>query len=156
VFTRARHWFLYSARSVSSIQPSLRSILILSTPYVLVFPVVSFLLAFPPVSYMYSSSPHVCYMPRPFHPPWLDHSNYTSRIVQVMKVLILGCDSVYSDNICRRFGEKHSVHFVSKSKLSKQEAVSQTLLASFSFALHSHPEDGDSAFLRKFNELPLE
>jgi hypothetical protein len=35
----------------------LRSILILSTIYVLVFPVVSFLLAFPPISYAHSSPP---------------------------------------------------------------------------------------------------
>jgi hypothetical protein len=25
--------------------------------------------------------PHSCYMPRPSHPPWLDHSNYTWRRV---------------------------------------------------------------------------
>jgi hypothetical protein len=37
--------------------------------------VVSFLLAFSPISYMQSSSPHSCYMPCPSHPPWLDHSN---------------------------------------------------------------------------------
>jgi hypothetical protein len=37
----------------------------------LVFLVVSFLLAFPPISYMKSSSPHSCYMPCPLHPPWL-------------------------------------------------------------------------------------
>jgi hypothetical protein len=28
--------------------------------------------------------PHSCYMPCPSHPPWLDHSNYTWRRVQVM------------------------------------------------------------------------
>jgi hypothetical protein len=28
----------------------------------------------------------LCYMPCPFHPPWLDHSNYTWRRVQVMKL----------------------------------------------------------------------
>jgi hypothetical protein len=38
--------------------------------YVLVFPVVSFFLDFPPISYMQSSSPHSCYMPCPSHPPW--------------------------------------------------------------------------------------
>jgi hypothetical protein len=27
-------------------------------------------------------------MPRPSHPPWLDHSNYTWRRVQVTKLLI--------------------------------------------------------------------
>jgi hypothetical protein len=30
--------------------------------------------------------PHSCYMPRQSHPPWLDHSNYTWRRVQVMKI----------------------------------------------------------------------
>jgi hypothetical protein len=34
---------------------------------------------------MHSSFPHSCYMPRPSHPPWLDHSNYTWRRIQVMK-----------------------------------------------------------------------
>jgi hypothetical protein len=33
--------------------------------------------------------PHSCYMPRPSHPSLLDHSNYTWRIVQVMKLLIV-------------------------------------------------------------------
>jgi hypothetical protein len=28
-------------------------------------------------------------MPRPSHPPWLGHSNYTWRRVQVMKLLIM-------------------------------------------------------------------
>jgi hypothetical protein len=28
-------------------------------------------------------------MPYPSHPPWLDHSNYTWRTVQVMKLLIM-------------------------------------------------------------------
>jgi hypothetical protein len=46
----------------------------------LVFIVVSYLLAFPPMSYMHSSS-HSCHMPCPFHPPWLHHSNYTWRRV---------------------------------------------------------------------------
>jgi uncharacterized membrane protein YbhN (UPF0104 family) len=57
----------------------------LSITYVLVFPMVSSLLAFPPISYVHSFS----LPPRPAHPPWLDHSNYTSRRVQVMKFLIM-------------------------------------------------------------------
>jgi hypothetical protein len=57
--------------------------------YALVFLVVSFLLAFPPISYMHSSSPHSCYLPCPSHPCWRDHSNYTWRRVQVMKLLIM-------------------------------------------------------------------
>jgi hypothetical protein len=43
----------------------------------LVFPVVSFLLAFPPNPTCVPLLPHSCYMPRPSHPSWLDHSNYT-------------------------------------------------------------------------------
>jgi hypothetical protein len=31
--------------------------------------------------------PYSCYMPCIPHPPWLDHSNYTWRRVQVMKFL---------------------------------------------------------------------
>jgi hypothetical protein len=34
-------------------------------------------------------SSNVCYIPCPPHPPWLDHSNYTWRRVQVMKLLIV-------------------------------------------------------------------
>jgi hypothetical protein len=33
--------------------------------------------------------PHSCYMPHPSHPSWLDHSNFTWRRVQVMKLLIM-------------------------------------------------------------------
>jgi hypothetical protein len=58
-------------------------------PYILVFLVASFLLAFPPISYMHSSSPHSCYMHRPAHPAWLGHSNYTWQRVQIMKLLIM-------------------------------------------------------------------
>jgi hypothetical protein len=32
--------------------------------------------------------PPSCYMPHPSYPPWLDHSDYTSRTVEVMKLLI--------------------------------------------------------------------
>jgi hypothetical protein len=31
----------------------------------------------------------------PFHPPWLDHSNYTWRRVQVMKLLIMQFDYIW-------------------------------------------------------------
>jgi hypothetical protein len=34
-------------------------------------------------------TPHACYMPCPSHPPWLDHSNYIWRRVQVTELLIL-------------------------------------------------------------------
>jgi hypothetical protein len=35
---------------------------------------------------------HSCYMPCPTHPPWLDHSNYTCKRVQVFEVhTVLEC-----------------------------------------------------------------
>jgi hypothetical protein len=87
VFTRALHWSIFWARSIQSISShliSLRSTLILSTRLRLCLPRVSFLLAFPPISYMHSSSPTSCYIPCPSHNTWLDHSNYTWRRVQVI------------------------------------------------------------------------
>jgi hypothetical protein len=92
VFKRSLHWYLFWARSIKSI-PShpipLRSILILFTNSRLGLPSGSFLLDFPPISYMHFSSSHSCYMPCPSHPPCFDHFNYTSRRVQVMKLLML-------------------------------------------------------------------
>jgi hypothetical protein len=51
--------------------------------------VISFLLAFPQISYTHSSSPLSCYMPCPSHPPRPDHPNYIWRRVHVMKLLIV-------------------------------------------------------------------
>jgi hypothetical protein len=56
---------------------------------VYVFLGVSFLLAFPPKSYMHSSSPHACYMPCQSHSPWLDHFNYILRRLQFVNLLVL-------------------------------------------------------------------
>jgi hypothetical protein len=79
--------------------------------YVLVFLVVSFLLSFPLISYMHSTSPHSCYMPCPSHAPWLDHSNCASRSVQAMKLLIMQFSPT-------------SYHFISlRSKYSPQHPV---------------------------------
>jgi hypothetical protein len=49
--------------------------------------VISFLLPFPPKSYIHSSS-HACYVPCPTYPSCLNHSNYIWRREQVMKLLI--------------------------------------------------------------------
>jgi hypothetical protein len=54
----------------------------------MVFLIVSFLLAFPQISYMHPPS-YSCYMVCQSYPPWLDHSNYTWRRVQLMKLLIM-------------------------------------------------------------------
>jgi hypothetical protein len=54
-----------------------------SPTYVLVFLVVSLLLAFPLIFCMHSASPHPCYMPCPSHTHWHNHSDYTLRGVQV-------------------------------------------------------------------------
>jgi hypothetical protein len=50
-------------------------------PPTFVFLVVPFLLAFPPKSYMHSSSPYAWYVPSPSHPSWLYYSNYTRQRV---------------------------------------------------------------------------
>jgi hypothetical protein len=63
----------------------------LSTPLRFAFPVVSFLPVFPPISICVPLLPNSCYMPRPYHPSWLDYSNYTWRRVQVMKFLNMQC-----------------------------------------------------------------
>jgi hypothetical protein len=55
----------------------------------LVFLVVYSVLAFPAKPHMRYSSLHECYMPRPPHSPWPDHSNYIWRRVQVTKLRIV-------------------------------------------------------------------
>jgi hypothetical protein len=77
----------------------------------LVFLVVSPLLAFPPMYYVHSSPPHSCYMPCPSHPPRLDHSNYTWRIVEIMKLLIMYFSLIF----------RHFIHL--RSKYSLQHPV---------------------------------
>jgi hypothetical protein len=65
---------------------SLRSILILSTHLHLGLPSDLFFPAGLPINILlHSSSPHLCYMPCPSPPPWLDHSNYTWWRLQVMQ-----------------------------------------------------------------------
>jgi hypothetical protein len=62
--------------------------------YVLVFLEAPFLLAFPPISYMQSSSQG--YTPCPFHTPWLDNSNYIlGRVLRYSFFLLLKCQLVY-------------------------------------------------------------
>jgi hypothetical protein len=92
VFTRALNWCLSWARSIQSIPPRhicLRSILILFSYILGGLPSGLFPSGFPPESYMHSSSPPCVLHALPSHPPWLDHSNYTWRTVQVMKLLIV-------------------------------------------------------------------
>jgi hypothetical protein len=60
--------------SISSLHPSLG------------LPNGVFFLAFPPNSYIHSSSPQDCYIPCPSHPPWLDYSWWW---IQIMKLLIM-------------------------------------------------------------------
>jgi hypothetical protein len=60
----------------------------------LVFLVVSFPLAFPPITYTCSSSPSIVLMTRPSHPPRLDYSNYTWQRVQITKLLVMQFSSL--------------------------------------------------------------
>jgi hypothetical protein len=75
--------------------------------------VVSFLLAFPPKSHMHFSSPHPCYMLCQSHPPCLAHSNDTSQIIQVMKLLIVQSSLT-------------SRHFISPVQILSSAPCSQT------------------------------
>jgi hypothetical protein len=61
------------------IHTSLRSILILSTHLRLGLPSGIFPSGFPTnILYAFNLLPHSCYMPRPFHPSWLDYSKPSS------------------------------------------------------------------------------
>jgi hypothetical protein len=84
-FTTALHLFLSWARPIQSTSPhptSPRSILILSTFLRLGLHSGLFPSGFPTNNlYAFIYSPHSYYMPRPSHPPRLDYSNYTWRIV---------------------------------------------------------------------------
>jgi hypothetical protein len=97
LFTRALRGSLSWARSIQSTPShpiSLRCILIPPTHLRLGLPSGLFPSGFPTNTYTHSSSPHSCYMPGPSHPPWLDHSNYTSRRVQAMNLPSLHLSSV--------------------------------------------------------------
>jgi hypothetical protein len=92
VFTRALHWSLFWARSIQSIPShpiSRRSILILFNHLRLGLPSGLSIWLFHQCSICIPLRPLSCYMPCPSHPPWLDHSNYICRRVQVMKLFIM-------------------------------------------------------------------
>jgi hypothetical protein len=98
-----------AVRTAPSYIPKIHFNIIL--PYVQVFLVVSFLLAFQPKSYVHSSSPHTCYMPSQSHPLWLDHFYYTWRGVQVMKILFMQFSpaSYYLIPLGSRYSPQHPV-----------------------------------------------
>jgi hypothetical protein len=89
-FTIAIHMSLFWARSIQCISPltvSPRYILIMFSHVHLGLPSGLFWLSHQyPVCILL---PHSCYIPCSSHPPWLGHSNYTWRRVQVMKLLIM-------------------------------------------------------------------
>jgi hypothetical protein len=69
--------------------------------YILVFLVVSFPLAFPPITYTCSSSSPCVLMPHPYYSPWLDYYNYTWRTVQITKLLLTQKRTFLYIAICR-------------------------------------------------------
>jgi hypothetical protein len=65
--------------------------------------------------------PRSCYMPLPFHPPWLDHSHYTCRRVQIIELLVtrfssITCDVVYSTKL------KTDTHIYTRRLCSKRNS----------------------------------
>jgi hypothetical protein len=47
------------------------------------------------ILYVFVFGLHACYIPYPFHSPWLDHSNYIWRRVQVVKLLSMQFSPTY-------------------------------------------------------------
>jgi hypothetical protein len=80
--------------------------------YILVFLVVFSFLAYQPTAYMHSFSPSIrATCPSPSHPPWLHHSSYAWRKVQVMKLLIMQPSPTSWHFICPRskYSPQHSL-----------------------------------------------
>jgi hypothetical protein len=91
-WAKSIHWCLSWARSIQSAPPHpipSSSILIFSTHLRLGLLSGLFPSGFPTNILYAFSSPHSYYIPCPSNPHWLDHSNYTRRRVQVMKLLIM-------------------------------------------------------------------
>jgi hypothetical protein len=99
-----------SIQSIPSYPVSLRYILILSTHLRLDLLSDFFPLAFPTNILCVFLFFSLCYMPCLSHPPWLHHSNYIWRKVQVMKLLIMQ----FSPTSC---------HFCPRGKYSPQQRV---------------------------------
>jgi hypothetical protein len=71
-----------------------------------------FLLVFTSISYMHFRSPHLCYMPCPSHPPWLDHSTW--RRLRVMKLLIMQFSPTSRHFISLRFKYSFQHHVLKR------------------------------------------
>jgi len=67
---------------------SWRSILILSSHLRLGLPSGSFPQVSPPKPCIHLSSPHTCYMPRPYHSSLFDHPNSIGWAIQIIKLLM--------------------------------------------------------------------
>jgi hypothetical protein len=91
-FTRALHWSLFWARPIQATPPnpiSPRTISILSIHLRLGLPSDIFPSGFPTNNlHARFSSLHECYMHRPPHLSWLDHSNYIRQKAQITKLLV--------------------------------------------------------------------
>jgi hypothetical protein len=80
--------------------------------YVCICLVVSFILAFSQKSCMHSSS--IPWVPpvRPSYLPWLDHSNYLRRRVQIMKHIITQCSVTATKNSLSVLPSSHETWFI--------------------------------------------
>jgi hypothetical protein len=106
-FTWVIHWSLPWEKPIQSITLNLtplRSILILYTNLRLGLPSGLFPSGFPTnIIHAFLFSPNSCYMPCPSHPPWLDHSNYTWRRVQITKLLVMQFSSLSRHFVSLRY-----------------------------------------------------
>jgi hypothetical protein len=71
---------------------------------------------------MHSSSAQACYIPCPSHPPGLDHSDYTWRRVQVMRLLIIQFSPISYDFISHqsKYSPEHPVSLYSSLNIRDQ------------------------------------
>jgi hypothetical protein len=92
VFVSAFHHSQSWVIQIQSIPPNsvaLRSTLMISIHLSLCIPCGMFSTDFPTNVECAFLCSHACYMPCPFHPPWLHHSNCTWRSVKLMKLVIM-------------------------------------------------------------------
>jgi len=119
VFTEDRHLFLSWSRLIEftpSHRISRRSFIILPSHLRLGLPSGSSPQILQTNTICIFHPSHACYIPRPSHPPWLDHPNNILWSVQVMKLLIMKSSPVSTIQIWRVTENKMNKHLRTDEK----------------------------------------